>query len=313
LRKKKGQDNFQKQNFEEHQKVIFQSLRKIETEDLSRAYASISEIMHFLREKRKPLSRPAIYKHLRILENKNIVSKVGKGRYSSRMALLARKLYTSLMTRETAETIPSLWVQDFDEITSEHFSEIRFSTKKGDESELFLNLAELNLEKQSLRDLQTIAQFTEITVLSECIIDELEKEYLKREVAKFLLYYISHRRNKTTSTEEEIRLLKRLNEGYQYSSWMTDTKLINDLYEYKRKKEEFDLKNQGIQLIIIFNPNKPEEKLMDEFTEYQYITLQNRIQNKEINLQNEINRLFYNVNSSFKTLMSLKNALKHIF
>lgn|GEM_PF-2904468 len=313
MRKKKGQDNFQKQNFEEHQKVIFQSLRKIETEDLSRAYASISEIMHFLREKRKPLSRPAIYKHLRILENKNIVSKVGKGRYSSRMALLARKLYTSLMTRETAETIPSLWVQDFDEITSEHFSEIRFSTKKGDESELFLNLAELNLEKQSLRDLQTIAQFTEITVLSECIIDELEKEYLKREVAKFLLYYISHRRNKTTSTEEEIRLLKRLNEGYQYSSWMTDTKLINDLYEYKRKKEEFDLKNQGIQLIIIFNPNKPEEKLMDEFTEYQYITLQNRIQNKEINLQNEINRLFYNVNSSFKTLMSLKNALKHIF
>jgi len=313
LRKKKGQDNFQKQNFEEHQKVIFQSLRKIETEDLSRAYASISEIMHFLREKRKPLSRPAIYKHLRILENKNIVSKVGKGRYSSRMALLARKLYTSLMTRETAETIPSLWVQDFDEITSEHFSEIRFSTKKGDESELFLNLAELNLEKQSLRDLQTIAQFTEITVLSECIIDELEKEYLKREVAKFLLYYISHRRNKTTSTEEEIRLLKRLNEGYQYSSWMTDTKLIDDLYEYKRKKEEFDLKNQGIQLIIIFNPNKPEEKLMDEFTEYQYITLQNRIQNKEINLQNEINRLFYNVNSSFKTLMSLKNALKHIF
>ena len=269
--------------------------------------------MHFLREKRKPLSRPAIYKHLRILENKNIVSKVGKGRYSSRMALLARKLYTSLMTRETAETIPSLWVQDFDEITSEHFSEIRFSTKKGDESELFLNLAELNLEKQSLRDLQTIAQFTEITVLSECIIDELEKEYLKREVAKFLLYYISHRRNKTTSTEEEIRLLKRLNEGYQYSSWMTDTKLIDDLYEYKRKKEEFDLKNQGIQLIIIFNPNKPEEKLMDEFTEYQYITLQNRIQNKEINLQNEINRLFYNVNSSFKTLMSLKNALKHIF
>jgi hypothetical protein len=201
-------DRTQKNRWEKNEDLILKAIRKIESEDMKRPYARISEI-----QKETKLTRETIYTHLvnpkseqgrkyperrfGSLVAKGLVDWIGRGQVSSAHAKAVEMFCRKLFRSHRQET-PELQIDDFERITSETF-------RPGIELGIFKGTKDDELEgyrKQYTKDtaarLTNIQHATEISIFTRepTGLDEVAVTKLKRAIAEFLIRYVEHERNK---------------------------------------------------------------------------------------------------------------------
>lgn len=96
---KKSLDKKQIAQWQQNQEQILKAIREIESQDPSRPYANISEI-----QRATKISRPAIYKHLKVLKQKALVFPVhakGRGTWlQSKYAQIVKKQYEEMLKKD---------------------------------------------------------------------------------------------------------------------------------------------------------------------------------------------------------------------
>lgn len=241
----------QRLDWEMYDQLILEAIREIEYLNPFTP-VTVSQIQKKLKEiKRrrnvgKIPSRRSIYNHLYgdpyantqgLLERK-LVFKIGRGSYSSKMAMIAKKFAQEFIVRESYETVPRLDGERFNEFLSRHLSTTKSVKEEYMKKRKFPLLrhyydrklknviAKEKVVKSKIQtwlrnDLEFIENSTEITLLSSKKLPYLNTEKIRETLAEVLYFVLAHERR---LAEQENR--------------------------------EFALENFGLNIIVSFNPKK---------------------------------------------------------
>jgi hypothetical protein len=184
------------------------------------------------------LTSRTIRKHLRKLVKEGIIARVGRGEYSSRRALIAKKLAQSFLISDVYDVVPRLEVQSFDNFMTNQFPtfnelEKEYRKKKGNPLQRLQygrklkrlleqkNLAAPYILKGPREDLEFIEKATDMHILASKNLPLLNTYDMKEIVVKVLYDMLSHERAVAEA-----------------------------------KEQVFSLKDFGLSIIVIFDPNQ---------------------------------------------------------